>query len=285
MYSNRSIKAIVRSSAPASRASRWLALPLLILILLLATGCGSTVGYDLNIYDDQSFELVGTVNTPQQVVSLAGGPAAIESQLNRMVQQVRQQGGQGTEANWKLLESAKSGDLAYEFIVKGKGFTNLNRAASISVQETQHQGKKALLVRLPYGSSPMAQGMGFNLTLHAAEVLQSNGTPRGDGRVSWSNPKGDMQATIVPRSRLGIGSVLPWLLVLLLAGGGFAYYRYVYLPGRAPGSSPAPGLPMQQTAHPATRMAPAGEGGTHFCMHCGKPASGARFCPSCGKPV
>ena len=233
------------------------------LLALLLSACGA-METDLTVYADERFAVTTTMTVPTEVLAMAGGGAAIKSQLDQMVAEAKAQGAQVT---WRQGKAKQAGNTAYIIEMNGKGFQSKLIQDAFRLSWLDYQGRRAVRFEM----SPGAFGSDMLLsavTLHAGEVLSTNGRKVSSDAVRWDNPVGSMQAIVIPKGRtsalLILGIVL--MLSILVAGGYFAYRRgYLRMGG---GATAAPGSSGS------------------FCLHCGQPIqAGARFCMSCGKEL
>ena len=236
----------------------------LLIMATLLSACGAILETDLTVYVDERYAITMTITAPTDAIALMGGPAALTSQLDQFVTEAK---AQGAQAKWYQGKAKQAGSTVYVIEMSGKGFQSKLIQDTFRLTWVDYQVRKA--VRFVMSPQSLSSGMGLgSITLHAGEVLSSNGKKIGSDSVRWENPIGGMQAVVIPKGQTSALLIAAILVVLLvLAAGGYFAYRRGYL--RTSGSAVA---------------APVPSGG--FCPHCGQPTqAGARFCMSCGKEI
>ncbi len=224
--------------------------------VLVLAGCGD-IEQDVTFYANEKWKAESRVGLSPEELAMAGGQAEIEASLNE---------GQATaeaqelDFRWKR-QKGDDDRLYYIITMAGEGYDLLNQNAfgdTATIDTITYDGQDAVQFDFasPYDLSH------YELTLHAGEVLDTNGSQEGKGEVHWSGAGKRMYAVFEPRSGPN------WLLLVLglimlgaMAVAGFFFIR---------------SWQHQRGQKTATASA-------NFCHKCGTKLEGAgRFCPSCG---
>jgi hypothetical protein len=235
----------------------------IIALSLLLSACGATLETDLTLYTDERYAVTMTVTVSAEVLVVTG-PEAIKSQLNQFVAEAK---AEGAQARWYQGRAKQAGSAVYVIEMNGKGYTSKTIRDTFRLTWLDYQGRKALKVETSPQSLSSGLAMGV-VTLHAGEILASNGKKIGNDSVRWDTPVTGIQAIVIPKSQTSAWPIVGILIVLLIlaAGGYFAHRRGYFRIGG--GVVPAPALSGS------------------FCPYCGQPTQpGARFCMSCGKEL
>ena len=236
----------------------------LLIVATMLSACGAILETDLTIYADERYATTMTITAPAETIAMVGGPAAMKSQLDQWAAEAK---AQGAQAKWYQGKAKQAGNTVYVLEMSGKGFQSKLIQDTFRLTWVDYQGRKA--VRFEMSPQSLSSGMGMGtITLHAVEILSSNGKKIGNDSFRWDNPISGIQATVMPKGQTSALLIVAILIVLLvLAAGGYFAYRRGY-------------LRTSSSAIPA----PVPSGG--FCPHCGQPTqAGARFCMNCGKEI
>lgn len=228
---------------------------LLISFALILAGCGR-VDVITDFYRGENWEAVIDVSFSLQALSMLGGsPAEIESQLDEMVIDAKSE---GVRASWEKTQTKDA--MVYTVKMKGQGLDKLSEAAFDG--EAEIRAEKDGGQRVIHFSHYVDPGLGFEsqtITLRGGEIIDGNGRLVDKRTMIWRDAAGRIEATLTERSRLGVGSILGILAVVVfttgLAVGGAHWWR------------------RRRTVQPTP------------CPWCGFwIPEGARFCPGCGRP-
>lgn len=174
-----------------------------ILIPLLLTACG-VIKADITLYGDEEWTAdTELILTPQEV-SMAGGEAALEAELQRKAAQLRQQ---NVRYNWRKQQ--KDGNSVYHFSIEGKGWAVLNNAVFSDQAEISSTNEGRIYFRY----SPLFAARVFTLRLTGGEIVSSNADEVRGSTAIWYNvvSTGYAEATMTPAMRLISRPSLPCL--------------------------------------------------------------------------
>jgi hypothetical protein len=188
----------------------------IIAIPLLLTGCVGVIKADITLYSGEEWKANIDLTLTQQDVSMAGGEATIEAELQRQAAQLKQQ---GVRYSWR--KERKEGNVVYLFSVEGKGWAVLNQA--VFNGQAQIQSTKEGHVYFSY--TPLFAARAFTLRLTGGKILSSNADEVRGNTAIWYNviSTGYAKATLTEASRSSLpclGSV--GLIVLLFPISMFA---------------------------------------------------------------
>jgi len=223
-------------------------------LLWLTVGCGSAQ-IDVTLLQNERWTAEMELSTPLEMLSLAGGPQALDGELERGVAELN---AQGVTASWKRKQSDT--DVVYTITAEGQGLGLLN--------ETMFGGEAQIYVdarggqrRIHFSYDPgFYDFSSLTVRLRGGKVISGNGVVKGN-TISWHNPYERMEAVLTEKSSVGTSTVLIGGIVggLLLIG----LIAFLLIRRRA-----------------APRYAAAGA-----CPNCGRwVTTPGRYCPYCGHP-
>ena len=201
---------------------------------------------------------------------LASETALFASEIDQMlesdIESIEQQ---GIDFSWRQEKPDQDGRINYVLDFSGQGYDLLNSTlleqnAIIVDEET---GNIIFNAHSDYGQVTGAGESRF--VLQGGRIISSNGNQVNSGTVEWINPSGRMEAEITE----GSGFNWLWLLfILIVVGGGFAAYWFVFR--KSPGTLSPIFASSGQVPQPSS---------VRYCAECGtQMQAGAKFCPNCG---
>jgi hypothetical protein len=259
------------------------------LLLLFTAGCVPIYAshVELTLYRDEKWEMNTTLEAAPELQGML-------QLINPALDEIRQQ---GVTVDFELQPVNNEGRLPLTLDFAGQGYALLSDEilSGGAIQVDEGDGERRIMFNAWPSQTLLSGALESSFTLRGGKIISSNGTPAGSGAVRWDNPTSQMQAVLTERS--SSGSVVGWILLILLAAGGAGAYFYwrsrpktAYAP--APGTyaaSPADSGWSQPeftppTSAPGQFTPPSGPAAlTQFCHQCGKALPpGASFCPACG---
>lgn len=174
------------------------------------TGCIGVIQADITLYSGEEWKANVDLILTQQDVSMVGGEATIEAELQRQVVQLRQQ---GVRYSWH--KEYKEGNLIYHLSIEGKDWATLNQA--VFNGQAQIQFTEEGYVHFWY--MPVFAGRAFTLRLTGGEILSSNADEVSGRTAIWYNVNstGYAEATLTEATRLSLpclGIVVPILMLV-----------------------------------------------------------------------
>lgn len=249
--------------------SSLLWVPLVIVFALVVLSSCGTADLDVTLQPEEQFEIEMTATAPVSALALLGGEEALEQQLEESAEAAA---AENIALTWRKARAPSSGEVAYVITMTGAGYSMLSNLGML-VEPIEYDGRDALSFSFDsnYVSS---ESMEFEaLTLHAGEVLETNGEQTGRGTVVWENPSGTLTAIVTPASQSNTSLIVVLAVVAVAAIAAFVLYRMVRSRRPAPATvaTEAGGAP----SYPAS-----------VCGQCGAPLQpGAKFCMQCGQPT
>ncbi|MBM4456487.1 MAG: hypothetical protein FJ011_01775 [Chloroflexi bacterium] len=156
----------------------------LFVVAALLSACGAILETDLTIYADERYVTTMTITAPAETIAMIGGPAAMKSQLDQWAAEAK---AQGAQAKWYQGKAKQAGNTVYVLEMSGKGFQSKLIQGTFRLTWVDYQGRKA--VKFEMSPQSLSSGMALGtITLHAGEVLSSNGRKIGNDAVRWDNP-------------------------------------------------------------------------------------------------
>lgn len=232
--------------------------PLLGITLFLLAACGTRIDQTATFYDDQSWDAEIVITIPRELAAIAGATSDFDNEIANEIQDMERA---GVEVSYE--SRTEDGALKYFIEAQGDSLDSLQNiafgGADIGTRRVNGQQQIEFAMNVP------ADLVGSSITLMGKEIVSSNGRVVEKGKVEWINPRGRVEAVIVPKSRFGFSALLGPLGigagVLAMAGVGLYLFR----------------RRRSQVQVQATHSG--------FCSHCGVSLSPtARFCGNCGQP-
>lgn len=159
--------------------------------VLLASCAGfADVAYDVTIYSDDSYKSTILLGIPRENITLLGGTSEIEKRLKEFVEDAKNRG--FTEVTWKRNE--RSDVIEYEIRYTAP---ITNTEFGIYWKKAPHKGSNAY--EFEFYQDPTGF-RNFTLTLHAGEIIESNGIQINNRTIVWENPQRSPYAVVTPRS-------------------------------------------------------------------------------------
>jgi len=190
----------------------------------------------------------------------------IDEMLNSDIESIKQQ---GIDYSWHQEKPDQDGKINYVVDFSGQGYELLNSTLleQNAIFIDDETGNIIFNAHSDYGQMTGAGESRF--VLQGGRIISSNGNQLNSNTVEWINPTGRMEAELAE----GSGFNWLWLLfILIVVGGGFAAYWYIF---RKSSSTPSPVF-----ASPGQAAQP---GSMRYCAECGtQMQAGAKFCPNCG---
>lgn len=183
---------------------------------------------------------------------------------------------QGATVDWRR-EQGDDGIIYYTVRASGQGYALLNQLVfdnSAMIEPTIFNGKDA--VGFQYRADSDLES--YRMSLHAGEILQSDGVQEGKGAVTWEGAGVQVNAILRPKGSFPLLPLLGGLAaIVLLATAIFIYQAWRRQHARLPAvTSTYPVMPSSQSL--SSKAA-----GMVFCQRCGKKIDvPGKFCPHCG---
>lgn len=165
-----------------------------LLSALFLASCEGTVdvAYDVTIYSDNSYKSTILFGFPIENITLLGGTSEIENRLEKFAEDARNRG--FTDVTWRRIDNRRDNVIEYELRYTTPITITEN---GIYWEKVTHKGSNAY--KFEFTDNP-AFFRKFTLTLHAGQVLESNGAQVNNRTVVWENPQQTPYAVVIPRS-------------------------------------------------------------------------------------
>ncbi|MDO9088013.1 MAG: hypothetical protein Q7U53_17535 [Anaerolineaceae bacterium] len=174
---------------------------------------------DITVYSGNYTKIIMTIGVPEEQMQIAGGPQEFEKEVFPELESEL-----GEEWTWRKIESKNSTTHFYE--IKSSKI-KINEDEIFTWDEFQYNNRKAY--RFEFTEIDDLQYLeNFSVTLHAGNILESNGTQVDSDTVTWINPRTTPYAIVIPKGSiqwipiLAIGALsllfVAFLFILLLSG-------------------------------------------------------------------
>jgi archaellum component FlaC len=187
----------------------------------LLSACGIGVAEtDITVYKDK-YKLVTVISISPEQMRMIGSPGVFESALEEEVLDARKEG-----INIKWRDLTKKDGSVYQYEVS-TGLIDISNpyADNFSWQEIRYENRDAYEFRYSMFSGLFSGFQSLTLTLHAGQILDSNGTQLDARTVTWVNPMVTPYAVVTPK---GSATWLPLLLVFgLITAVGYISYQLI----------------------------------------------------------
>jgi chromosome segregation ATPase len=185
------------------------------LIVLFLAGCGAAE-IDLTIYANETYDQKVIMTIPVDQVEMIGGQQGFEEMLEAQVQDLRLQ---GIKASWSQINKTDQNNFSYEI---RSDRIDIKNNPDFSWKEVQYNNRKAYEFEYTDFFSLFSDFQTLSLTLHAGEILESNGTLLDSRTVTWINPNQSPRAIVVPQGAFNL--ILLSVAIALLVATGLGIY-------------------------------------------------------------
>ncbi len=260
--------------------SVWKLLLLAVIGVLLLAGCGAvTVQEEVTFYKGERWRFSEQAKAPKEMVELAGGEKAIESEIQKQLKEGRKNY-PNVRVSWNV--SHEGDNVVYSAHAEGKGWKELNGVAFDGEASIKSENGK---VHVLIPASQLSSGEGVvisSLTLCGGEIITSNADKLAPGgKAIWRNPTNDVKATLTEKTSM---AAMGWPVILLLvlfaiAAVGVVIAVVVGGKGKVVGSEVHPIMKGVVCPKCGAENPPDAK----FCWNCGaKLQPEPVICPKCG---
>jgi hypothetical protein len=248
----------------------------MLLTALLISSCATipiqSTDTELTLKSGERWEIESLIVLPSSA-SLSLGQ--FESNLEQSLSQYRSR---GIVASWyRLPQNQGDSNISYKLQMAGRGYQLLNQTIFSGQSATSLIGTNSNQVEFRYSpsSSTFFQGQHNTFKLTSKKVIETNGSLLNSNTVAWTDPIGDMTATVLA----GTDLKLLWIILLGLGGIGLLFAG-LGLSDRL-SNWPLPTTPTRTNFSP---IPPSSGFNTKYCPNCGSlNPEKAEFCTKCGR--
>jgi hypothetical protein len=189
---------------------------LFLLASIIISACG-TAEMDVTVYSRDRFDMKHTIQIPNDMLQMMGGPSEIEAQLDELLREAREE---NYRVRWRKISADDRNTTTYEVIFPRTDIEEAVDAGFFTWQEVQYNNRKAYRIDFFDVSELSSSFMSFTLNLQAGRILDTNGTQVNSSKVTWVNPTRTPYAIVTPKGTVGWIPLVLGIMMLGMLGVG-----------------------------------------------------------------
>jgi len=246
---------------------------ILIFSFLFLSGCGGEVDREVTFFNDETWKANLKFIISEEAMASLGSPEMIENELRNFVAEAEQE---GLKASWKSRQEDRG--YQYDINIEGQDLSLLNEVVfegNARINRVEIDGSQAISFTAAMTGDILSANQN-TVTIHGGEILNGNGTMINDGTIQWVNPTGTIEATLIPKGKFNLGTLLIIILLAAVIGGVGWYFLKQTTKSPTIGGSSTQAFPKSAATKSTTQNV--------YCVYCGEVIDpSAKFCPHCGK--
>lgn len=165
-----------------------------LLLAVVLTGCG-TMEAEVIFYQEEEWKYDAQLAVYKEWFEEEDEGEMVESYMSEMRTEIRNRA-PGVEMD--LERGRVVGDqVIYRLKIKGKGWDNLENVSDVAITQKGEE------IRVKYPMSYMSDFEVSSITLQGSKIISSNADVVENGKATWRDPSGTLEAVLIPRQRVG----------------------------------------------------------------------------------